>query len=228
MMLALLAGPATAAGQTGAWRIDAGLSSQLVDRGIAISPRTPMLQGSVSWTSSGNWSAGLSAGAPLKSPGQTSEIMAQVARSWRLSDDLQTLASAIYYDYRGLDGATSYRRLEMDLSWIYRDLLVFNLSEAHAVGRTSAPWLGAAELNLHFPLAGHLALVTGVGLAQYPYYSHYHADNRGVYGYGNAGLAWDRGNFHAELTRVATGGLPSQRRGTGGLAPWLGSMRWTF
>src|SRR3546814_20366133 len=45
---------------------EVALSSQLVDRGLAISPATPIVQGSVSWMSPGGWSMGLAGGVELQ------------------------------------------------------------------------------------------------------------------------------------------------------------------
>src|SRR3569623_370236 len=45
------------------------LSSQLVDRGLAITPATPILQGAVSWASPAGWSLGVAAAVETRSPG---------------------------------------------------------------------------------------------------------------------------------------------------------------
>src|SRR3546814_19718730 len=76
------------------------LSSQLVDRGLAISPATPIVQGSVSWMSPGGWSMGLAGGVELRSPGQPVVVLGRVSRFWSISDDWLAHASLLYYDYR--------------------------------------------------------------------------------------------------------------------------------
>ena len=75
------------------------LSSQLVDRGQAITRATPVLQGVLSWTTPDGWALGLSACAQARSPGGMVEAMGQVAHYWTLSDDWSMQASAIYYKY---------------------------------------------------------------------------------------------------------------------------------
>src|SRR3546814_6203260 len=49
---------------------EVALLSLLVERGLAISPATPILQGSGSSMLPGGWSVGLAGGGSLRSPGQ--------------------------------------------------------------------------------------------------------------------------------------------------------------
>src|ERR1700758_2035898 len=71
------------------------LSSQLVDRGMAVSPVTPMLPGRVAWTSTSGWALGLSAATETRSLGHGSEAMAQLAHYWSLSNDWRMQAGVI-------------------------------------------------------------------------------------------------------------------------------------
>lgn len=223
---ACLSGPAR--GQTSHWSGAAGVSSQLVDRGLAISPAVPMLQGAVSWTSRQGWLFGLSGGTELRSPGQWAEATAQIARSWRLSADSQVQASLLYYGYSRLAQSPGYRRAEMDLSWIYRDFLVLNVSALRLSGLGHSRVLAAADLDLRWPLAPRLSLAAGLGVTQFQHLYGYDAGRLGCYGYGNLGLAWNRGSWRLELDRVVTAGAPRQRPGTGGLSPWLATVAWSF
>src|SRR3546814_13618297 len=72
----------------------------MVVRGLAISPATPIVQGSVSWMSPGGWSMGLAGGVELRSPGQPVVVLGRVSRFWSISDDRLAHASLLYYDYR--------------------------------------------------------------------------------------------------------------------------------
>src|SRR3546814_8666113 len=74
---------------------EVALSSQLVDRGLAISPATPIVQGSVSWMSPGGWSMGLAGGVELRSPGQPVVVLGRVSRFWSISDDWLAHASLL-------------------------------------------------------------------------------------------------------------------------------------
>lgn len=226
VVLALAAGRSAQA-QTGPWQGSVATSSQLVDRGLAIGPRRPVLQGAVSWTSDDGWTLGAAAAAQLDTPGRLAEATAQLSRSWRVSGHSQIQAGLVYYDYRPLGPAPGYRRAEADLSWIYRDILVLNVSATRPLGSGWSRTVGAVDLNLRWPLAPHLSLVSGVGVAQFQYYG-YHAGRTDLYGYGDAGLAWTRGPLRLEVSRVVTRNAPYRRPGTGGLAPWLATVAWSF
>jgi hypothetical protein len=227
-VLVILASGRPVQAQSSPWQGSVALSSQLVDRGLAIGPDRPTLQGAVSWTSVDGWTFGAAAAAPLRTPGRVAEAMVQAARSWRVSDSSQTQASLIYYDYPALGPSAGYRRAEANLSWIYRDLLVLNVSASRPMGRGWSRAVGAADANLRWPLAPHLALVAGLGIAQFQYRYEYHAGRLTHYGYGNVGLAWTRGPLRLEVSRLVTWNAPYQRPGTGGLEPWLATLAWSF
>jgi hypothetical protein len=214
--------------QDGPWQGSVALSSQLVDRGLAIGPRTATLQGAESWSSAGGWTIGAAAAVPLRAPGRLAEAMVQLSRSWRVSDRAQTQASLVYYDYPALGRSAGYRRVEANLSWIYRDILALNVSASRPQGRGWSRVVGAADADLRWPLAPHLALVAGLGVAQFQYRYEYHAGRLTHYGYGNAGLAWTHGPLRLEVSRIGTWHAPHQRPGTGGLAPWLATLTWSF
>ena len=75
------------------------LSSQLIDRGQAITPATPIVQGNLAWTS-GGWSLGLSGAARVHAPGSHFvEATAQAARYWTLSGDWAMQAGLLDYKY---------------------------------------------------------------------------------------------------------------------------------
>src|SRR5690349_5720161 len=98
------------------------LSSQLVDRGLPITPTRPVLQGELRWSGAGGWSLGAAAASELRSSRLAVGLL-HVARSWPLSTDWQMQASVLYYDAPRRERARGYRRVEADLAWIYRDLL---------------------------------------------------------------------------------------------------------
>lgn len=207
------------------------LTSQLVDRGLPITSATPVLQGELRWDSPTGWSFGVAAASELRSP-RLAEGLLHVARSWPLSDNWQMQASVLYYDAPRRERARGYRRLEADLAWIYRDVLTLNLAALRPVGSDDAHTNPAAEANLHWPLTRRLSLLAGVGVARfqqgYGYYRHYGQSRSAYYRYGQAGLAWSSNRWRIELDRIATHGAPAARRYTGGLAPWLASVSWSF
>jgi uncharacterized protein (TIGR02001 family) len=206
------------------------LSSQLVDRGLAITPVTPIFQAAASWTSPTGWSLGLSAGTEVRSPGRVSEALAQASRYWSLSSDWQMEASLLYYDYPSNARSGDFNRVETGVSWVYRDILTFGLSAITLTGGNDQRPRGAADVNFHWPLAEHFSLSVGAGVAQNlisPYgpsgYGH-----TGFYGYGHAGLVWGYGPWRIDLDRIMID--PESRQQWGSLAPasWVGTISWSF
>jgi uncharacterized protein (TIGR02001 family) len=181
----------------------ASLASQLVDRGLAITPPTPVLQGGVAWTTPSGWSLGLSGGIELRSPGHVAESVARVARAWTLSGNWGMQADVVYYHYAGRLHANVY---EPGIYWVYRDVLTFGLSLVHVASAEDHGLHPAADLNFRWPLAGGFSLTGGLGVARYalPYASSRGEYYRmGYYRYGEAGLLWRHGPWQAELDRVA-------------------------
>jgi uncharacterized protein (TIGR02001 family) len=210
------------------------VSSQLVDRGLAVTPATPILQAAASWTSASGWSLGLSGGTELRSPDHhPSEVLAQVSHYWSLSSDWQMQADLLYYDYPGNDRARLFDRTETGVNWIYRDVLTFGLSAICLTNGDHHGPRGAADVDFHWPLVWHVSLSLGAGLAQHlvsPYdsYGYTTRPGNGVYGYGHAGLLWSYGAWRVELDRIATDPvLPSRERGLAA-QPWVGTVSWSF
>jgi hypothetical protein len=210
------------------------LSSQLIDRGVAIAPATPTLQGAVSWVSASGWSLGLSGSSEVRSPGHIVEAVAQASRSWSLSDDWQMQANLLYYKAR----MSTYDRTELGVGWIYRDVLTFNLSAARVLHNSHQSPRAAADLSLHWPLAWHFSFSAGVGVAQSlvadansqghvrgaPY--GYHPMNH--YAYGHAGLLWEHGPWQMELDRITTDPDLRRQRGNLSASPWVAAISRSF
>lgn len=202
------------------------LASQLVDRGLAITPVTPVVQGSVSWTTQSGWSLGLSAGVEGRSPGDVAAGVARLTRAWSVSENWRMQAGIVYYRYAGLRHANVY---EPGVYWIYRDVLVFGLSEIHVAGEDGHRFHPAADLSLRWPLSDDFSVSAGIGVAHYAvaygypeqYYSSY-------YRYGEVGLLWGRGPWQVRLDRIAVD--PDARSHLHGLvaSPWLVTISRSF
>jgi hypothetical protein len=207
-----------------------GVSSELVDRGLAVSPPTPIVQGALSWTSPTGWSLGASAATEIRSPGKVSEALAQVSKYWSLSNDWQMRGSVLYYDYPGNSRARYFDRSEASVDWIYRDIVVFGLSGIYLTNGDEHQPRGAADVNLHWPLAWHFSLSAGVGVAQslVPPYGPNGYGRASVYRYGQLGLIWSYGRWRMELDRIAAD--PGSRQQWGNLvaSPWVGTISWSF
>ncbi|WP_266182600.1 TorF family putative porin [Dyella humicola] len=221
------------------------LSSQLVDRGQAVSPQTPILQGAGSYSFATGWSLGLSASTEVRSPDHIAEALAQVSRDWSLATDWQMQAGVAYYDYPGNARARPYERVEGTLDWIYRDVLTFGLSAIYGMNSQVPRFRGAADVNFHWPLPAHFSFSAGAGVTrsavspchaggqecassyEYARPGYYEPLPAETYGYGHAGLIWSKGSWHMELDRVVTSGL-TRPRGSFDTAPWLATVSLSF
>lgn len=220
------------------------LSSQLVDRGLALSPVTPILQGNVAWTTASGWSLGMSAATQTRSPGHGSEAMAQLAHYWSLSNDWRMQAGVVYYTYPGNGGARAFDRVETGVNWMYRDVLSFGLSAITLTHGNDHQPRGAADVDFHWPLPQNFAFSAGLGVTQplnarmeggawtYGYnsyvqgYGYVHVRAPSYYGYGHLGVSWAYGSWRVELDRVFTD--PGIRRLGGAAAPWVATIAWAF
>jgi hypothetical protein len=211
----------------------AALSSQLDDRGLAITPATPIAQGAVTWASPAGWALGLSGSTEVRSPGRFAEVLVQGSRYWALSGNWQVQANLLYYSYSGSARSRAYDRAEAGVNWIYRDILTFGLSAARAIGAQDHRPRGAADANFHWPLAWHFSLSAGAGVAQpliapYGPYGPYSHNNTSLYGYGLAGLIWERSSWRVELDRVMTDEGMRRQQGDMRAQPWVATISLSF
>ncbi|GGY23213.1 hypothetical protein GCM10008098_15790 [Rhodanobacter panaciterrae] len=235
----------------------AALSSQLVDRGQAITGDTPILQGAASWTFPtegtasqslpSGWSLGLSGSAEVRSLDRLVEAMAQASRYWSLSSDWQMQVSLLYYRYPGSTGGSkAFDRAETGINWSYRDVLTAGLSAIHVIGAKNQRLRGAADINLHWPLTRHFSLSAGAGITQSltapyrPYrrvyassYSHAYANysdstRANHYSYGHVGLLWSNGPWRIELDRIVTAPETQQQWANLDASRWVATISWSF
>jgi hypothetical protein len=232
--------------QSTAFNGTAALSSQLVDRGQAMTSNTPILQGAASWTFPAGWSLGLSGSAEVRSPGRLVAALAQASRHWSLAGDWQMQANLLYYRYAGAARSRAFDRVETGLSWSYRDVLTLGLSAIHVVGSRHR-LRGAADISVHWPLARHFSLAAGAGIAQSPIapynaYGYGHAGSHeyghaGSYShrrsadfhsYGHVGLLWSRGPWRIELDRILADPETRWQWDAMGASPWVATVSRSF
>jgi hypothetical protein len=179
------------------------ITSQLFDRGIAIPPATPVLQNGLFWTSENDWSVGVSAATPLRSPAKVVEATAQVSRHWSISDDWHMQASALVYEYPSERSLRAYDRAEAAVGWTYRDLLTFQASTARMLHGTHDSLRSAVDVDLRLPIRSDFFFGTGIGYAQslgrYEPSSH---SSAAWYTYGHLGLGWSRDRWSVEVDRI--------------------------
>lgn len=229
--------PWAAQAQTAVVNGTVALSSQLVDRGLAITPDTAILQAAGSVTLPSGWAFGASASGEVRDLSPLAEAFVQASRYWRIAPDWQFQAGLIYYDYpsRG-DGA--FNRLEGSGNWIYRDVLTFGISAIKPTGGSSRKLRGAADVDFHWPLPWELSLSAGAGYAQtqVPYYRTYanghgsygyHGGDRvNSYGYGHLGLIWSHGPWRAEVDRMLVD--HTMRDENLAASPWVATVSFSF
>jgi hypothetical protein len=226
-------------------RLDAGvaLSSQLVDRGLAITSPAPILQGELGWSFPTGWSTGLAAGVDLRTPGQPVLALARISRGWRPSADWLTEASLLYYDY-GRSGVPD--RLDASVYVTYRDAVTFGVSAGRIDHVRGPRILGAIDASASRALGRQFSLSASAGVAQamvaparpgggYPYYpgsygpyAYGHRQERlRHYGYGHLGLAWSAGAWRIQLDRHLNSLGPRHAYGTGASAGWVATVAWS-
>ena len=201
------------------------VSNQLVDRGLAVTPKTPILQGALSWTTPSGWSLGLSASSETRSPGQVVEALAQASYAWALSSDWQMQTGLLYYRYGNDSHWRMYDRVELSANWIYRDVLTLGVSEARLIHTGGRGPRGAADIGFRWPLLWNLSVSAGVGTAQYlipPYDRDYPR-----YQYGHAGLIWENAGWRVELNHFMTEHAP-RPRGSPAVSPWNATVSRRF
>lgn len=211
----------------GDWTGTVAVSSQLVDRGVAVTPPAPIAQGAVSWVSRNGWSLGVSASYQTRDPGRLAETLAQVAKSWTLSDDWQVQAGLLDYRYPGGGtGVRTYDRTELGASLIWRDVLTASVS-AIKLAHRSGGLRGAADVGFRWPLAWHVSATGGIGLAQYlAPLSQYYPNRPNRYSYGHGGLVWQADGWRIELIHVFTN--RERNRGEQRVSPWTATVALTF
>lgn len=196
------------------------LSSQLVDRGQAITTATPILQGALSWVSPNGWALGLSSSAKLHSPGHYIEAIFQASRYWSLSDDWSMQAGALYYRYPS--ATRFFDRVEGGIHWTYRDILTLGVSAASFPHSDRHRPREAADASFRWPLTDELSLTAGAGVAR-SYFDPYRP-----YRYGHVGLVWRHGAWRLELERVDADLKPRWAHTYPAVSPWVGTVQWSF
>jgi len=219
---------------------EVALSSQLVDRGVAITPATPILQGAVSWTSPAGWSLGVSGSTEVRSPGRVVEALAHASRYWSLSGDWQVQASALYYRYPGNGRARAYDRAETGVNWTYRDVLSLGVSAIYVIGAKEHRPRVAVDASFRWPLPGRFSLSAGAGAAETtiapysPYHDgptgshrYVHAEG-GVHGYGHVGLSWSGAHWRMQLDRILADPATRRQWDVMGASPWVATISRSF
>lgn len=220
----LLAPFAARAAATG----ELALSSQLVDRGIAITRPGVALQGAASWNWPSGWSLGVSGGFDLRDPDHLADGVVHVSRFQNLSDDWQMQTRLLYYHYSGIVHAGFY---EAGVDWVYREMLTFGLSAIYSAGNQRLR--PAADVDLNWPLRWNLSLAAGLGVAGYSVpvngsYGNYGKGPASYYRYGHLGLMWRHERWQFRLERMLIGTEDRERMGRLAASPWLATLSMSF
>lgn len=205
------------------------LSSQLVDRGVAITRPGAALQGAVSWNWPSGWSLGVSGGFELRDPDHLADAVVQVSRYRNVSGDWRMQTRLLYYHYSSIVHAGFY---EAGMDWVYREVLTFGLSAVYSAQR-SHRLRPAADLDLNWPLQRNLSLTAGLGVAGYSvpvneYYRNYEQESASYYRYGHLGLLWTRGRWQFKTERMLIGAEDRERMHRLAPSKWLATLSVSF
>jgi len=205
---------------------EVALSSQLVDRGVAITRPGPALQGAVSWSWPSGWSIGTSGGVELRDPDHVADSLIQVSRTWPVSTDWRMQTRLLYYHYSGIVHVGYY---EAGLDWMFRDTLTFGLSGIYSPNRDHR-FRPAADLDFRWPLPQDFSVNAGVGVASYasPAYGQYEHGVANYYRYGHLGLLWARGGWQFKFERLLLTGPDRERMRELAPSPWLATLSRSF
>lgn len=219
--LAAIQAPASAATNG-----EVALSSQLVDRGVAITRPGQALQGAVSWVWPSGWALGLSGGIELRDPDHAAESLVQLSRYWPVSTDWRMQTRLLYYHYAGITHAGFY---EAGLAWLYRDTLTFGLSGIYSPDRDHR-LRPAADLDFRWPLQWNLSIAAGAGVASYsrPAYKQYEHGSTSYYRYGHLELSWDSGPWQFKLERLLMMDEDRERMQRLAPSPWAATLSRSF
>lgn len=221
----MLLAPFSARSATG----ELALSSQLVDRGVAITRPGAALQGAASWNGPSGWSLGVSGGFELRDPDHLADAVIHVSHFQNLSDDWQMQGRLLYYHYSGIVRAGFY---EAGVDWVYREMLTFGLSAIYSA-QGNHRLRPAADVDLNWPLRWDLSLAAGLGVADYSipvngHYGHYGKGPASYYRYGHLGLMWSHQRWQFRLERMLIGTEDRERMHRLAPSPWLATLSMSF
>ncbi|SRR5579885_557796 len=205
---------------------EVALSSQLVDRGVAITAPGPALQGAVSWAWPSGWSIAVSGGVELRNPDHMADSLIQLSRYWPVSADWRMQTRLLYYHYSGIASVGYY---EAGMDWMFRDTLTFGLSGIYSPERDHR-FRPAADLDFRWPLPKDFSLNAGLGVASYasPAYGQYEHGVASYYRYGHLGLLWARGAWQFKLERLLLTERDRERMRQLAPSPWLATLSRSF
>lgn len=196
------------------------LASEFTDRGLRVGPQKPTLEGEVSAPLFGPWSASLAAGTQ-DDPAREHRVVARVMRYWTLSNDWQADAGLGWYDHRSAQDARRYRYAEVGASVAFRDVLSLGVATRQYAGQRG-PLRWAVDAGARWPIANAWSINGSVGWAQVPPLS-----TQG-YGYGSAGIGWQRGTWSAGLNRISTDATARNQLGDAAQPRWSGFIAKNF
>ncbi len=205
---------------------EVALSSQLVDRGIAVTRPGPALQGAMSWVWPSGWSLGLAGGIELRHPDHLAEELIQVSHYWPASADWRMQGRVLYYHYSEVTRRGFY---EAGLDWIYRDILTVGVSGIYTADRDHR-LRPAADLDFRWPLQRDFSLAAGAGVSSYarPPYGQYEHGSVSYYRYGHLGVLWNRGPWQFKLDRLLVRPQDRDRMHRSAPSPWLATLSRSF
>jgi len=193
------------------WGGSVGLSSDYVYRGLTQSDNQPAGQLDLHYydNSAGvsGWFAGLWVSSVKRSPydSTSAEFDPYLGYQWRLAQAWSARLEAVHHDYPWNNPGRHYNYEELSGTVAYAGRAFFTLAfspdtsvETRQDGQVGGRAALSYDLALHQPLPRGFSADAGLG-----YYDLRWAVDQG-YVYWNAGLGWDRGPLHLELSYIST------------------------
>jgi uncharacterized protein (TIGR02001 family) len=208
------------------------LTSDYIYRGATQTSHDPALQADAHYYSARGWLAGLWGTSVRPDPGEATnvELDPYLGYTRALGDEWSTRLAAVYHAYLGNNPGPRYGYSELAGTLAYRLQVFLTVAVSPdtevQTGYDSSVRRAAAsgDLSWHGSL-GH-ALSTNIGVGYY----RLHRPFSSGYGYGSAGLGYEWGRMHLDLSLIGGSGAAHDffiivKPATGWSAPSCGSSR---
>jgi len=184
------------------------LTSDYVYRGASQTSHDPALQADVHYYSARGWLAGLWGTSVRPDPGEATsvELDPYLGYTQTLGDEWATRLAALYHAYLGNNPGSRYNYSELADTLAYQSRVFFTVavspdtevetSDGSSVRRAAV----SGDLSWHGSLGHALSVNIGVG------YYRLHRPNSSGYGYGSAGLGYEWGRMHLDLSLIGVSG----------------------
>jgi uncharacterized protein (TIGR02001 family) len=184
------------------------LTSDYVYRGATQTGHDPAFQADAHYYSPGGWLAGLWGTSVRPDPGETTsaELDPYLGYTRTVGDEWSMRLAAVYHAYPGDASRSRYRYSELAGTMAYQSQVFITLAVSPdtevqtAYGGFVRRAAASGDLSWHATLGHALSANVGVG------YYRLHRPVSSGYGYGSAGLGYEWGPVHLDLSLIGVSG----------------------